>query len=36
VKAQSGIKVVREYWSWLVLVALAFLSLEWWVYLRGH
>lgn len=36
IKAQKALNVNRELWPWLVLAALAGLSLEWWVYLRGH
>ena len=36
IKARQGVKVNRELWPWLALAGLLFLSLEWWVYLRGH
>jgi len=31
---RSVVKQIREFWRWLILAALAFLTLEWWVYSR--
>ncbi len=36
VAAGAPAKVPQEFWPWLALAALAVMSVEWWVYLRGH
>ncbi len=36
VAAGAPAKVPQEFWPWLALLALAVMSVEWWVYLRGH